>query len=92
MEEAERPAIDVRVEEGRPRVFRIAGASVHAALANTQDAVCAYLGDDFTDEDAFRAIRPHGPGVLVREEPRKTEADLWLSRPHEVTAFLQRWT
>lgn len=34
MEEAERPAIDVRVEEGRPRVFRIAGASVHAALAN----------------------------------------------------------
>lgn len=67
------------------------GDAVRAAMESSQEAVCAYLGDDFTDEDAFRAIRPHGLGVLVREEPRKTMADLWLSRPHEVTAFLERW-
>jgi trehalose-phosphatase len=67
------------------------GDAVRAAMESSQDAVCAYLGDDFTDEDAFRAIRPHGLGVLVREEPRKTLAELWLSRPHEVTAFLERW-
>jgi trehalose 6-phosphate phosphatase len=68
------------------------GDAVRTTLASSRDAVCAYLGDDFTDEDAFRAIRPHGLGVLVREQPRQTEAELWLSRPHEVTAFLQRWT
>lgn len=68
------------------------GDAVRAVLATCEDAVCAYLGDDLTDEDAFRAIRPHGPGVLVREQPRKTEADLWLSHPHELTAFLERWT
>ena len=68
------------------------GDAVRAAIATAgEDAACAYLGDDFTDEDAFRAIRPHGLGVLVREQPRKTDADLWLSRPHEVTTFLERW-
>jgi trehalose 6-phosphate phosphatase len=67
------------------------GDAVRAALESSPDAVCAYLGDDFTDEDAFRAIRSRGLGVLVREEPRKTLAELWLSRPHEVTAFLERW-
>jgi trehalose-phosphatase len=67
------------------------GDAVRSAMEASRDAVCAYLGDDFTDEDAFRAIRPHGLGVLVREEPRKTLAELWLSRPHEVTAFLERW-
>lgn len=68
------------------------GDAVRAALATAgEDAACAYLGDDFTDEDAFRAIRPRGLGVLVREQPRKTDADLWLARPHEVTTFLERW-
>ena len=67
------------------------GDAVRAVTESGRDAVCAYLGDDFTDEDAFRAIRPHGLGVLVREEPRKTMAELWLSRPHEITAFLERW-
>jgi trehalose 6-phosphate phosphatase len=67
------------------------GDAVRASIESSRDAVCAYLGDDVTDEDAFRAIRSHGLGVLVREEPRKTMADLWLSRPHEITAFLERW-
>jgi trehalose-phosphatase len=67
------------------------GDAVRSVLASSLDAACAYLGDDVTDEDAFRAIRPHGLGVLVRPEPRTTQARLWLSRPHEVTAFLARW-
>ena len=67
------------------------GDAVRAVLAAEEDAICAYLGDDFTDEDAFEAIRPHGVGVLVREAPRKSAADLWLSRPHGLTAFLERW-
>lgn len=55
------------------------------------EAVVAYLGDDLTDEDAFEAIRGRGLAVLVRGKHRSTRADLWLSRPHHLTAFLERW-
>ncbi|MBI5250194.1 MAG: trehalose-phosphatase [Desulfomonile tiedjei] len=55
------------------------------------NAVAAYLGDDLTDEDAFRAIKGHGVGVLVRSEFRPTAASLWLKPPHELLAFLQGW-
>ena len=51
----------------------------------------AYLGDDLTDEAAFQAIKGHGLGILVRREPRKTAADLWLQPPAELRAFLTRW-
>ena len=53
--------------------------------------VAAYLGDDLTDEDAFRAIRGRGVGVLVRREIRPTAADFQLEPPGEVLAFLARW-
>lgn len=66
--------------------------AVREALVDCKPgAACAYLGDDNTDEDAFRAIRPLGLPVLVRETHRRTEADLWLSHPRELTAFLERW-
>ena len=55
------------------------------------DAVVAYLGDDVTDEDAFKAIKGHGMGILVRAEYRPTAADLWLRPPEELSAFLARW-
>ena len=53
--------------------------------------VAAYLGDDLTDEDAFRAIRGRGTGILVRREFRPTAADFLLQPPEEVLAFLARW-
>src|SRR5437763_1264905 len=31
-----------------------------------------YLGDDFTDEDAFRALGDRGVSILIAEEPRET--------------------
>lgn len=55
------------------------------------ETVAAYLGDDLTDEDAFRAIRGRGVGILVREELRPTLADLLLKPPDEVLDFLARW-
>jgi trehalose 6-phosphate phosphatase len=67
------------------------GDAVRAALACAEGCVCAYLGDDFTDEDALRAIRPHGLGVLVGDEPRETEAHAWIRPPGEVIALLERW-
>lgn len=58
------------------------------------DAAVAYLGDDRTDEDAFRAMADRGDRalrVLVRTDRRETEADLWLRPPDEMLAFLGRW-
>jgi trehalose 6-phosphate phosphatase len=53
--------------------------------------VTAYMGDDATDEDAFRAIRSRGLGILVNSRLRRTEADLWLQPPDELLWFLHRW-
>jgi len=53
-------------------------------------AVPIYLGDDLTDEDAFRELRRHGIGVLVREEARPTLARYSLDSIQEVELFLQR--
>lgn len=53
--------------------------------------VCAYLGDDRTDEDAFQALEGRGLGVLVRPALRQTSADLWLVPPRELVAVLDRW-
>lgn len=51
----------------------------------------AYLGDDLTDEPAFRAVEGWGIRILVRREPRFTSADVWLRPPEELREFLKRW-
>jgi trehalose-phosphatase len=51
----------------------------------------AYLGDDLTDERAFRALGSRGLGVLVRPKHRRTVAQAWLRPPGELTDFLSRW-
>jgi len=67
------------------------GDAVGRVLAENPDAAAAYLGDDRTDEDAFRALAGRGLRVLVRPEFRETEADLHLTPPHELLDFLDRW-
>lgn len=79
------------------------GLELRAASKNKGDAVstilaevgagaaAAYLGDDQTDENAFRAIKGHGLAVLVRPEPRPTMADVWLRPPDELGYFLREW-
>lgn len=49
-----------------------------------------YLGDDLTDEDAFRAVRDRGIGILVAEEPRETAARYGLRDTGEVREVLER--
>ena len=52
-----------------------------------------FLGDDVTDEDAFRAVAGRGGiGVLVADEPRPTAAGYSLRDPDEVRQLLSRLT
>lgn len=68
------------------------GDAVSAILSESGKGVAAaYLGDDQTDENAFRAIKGRGLGVLVRPEPRPTLADVWLRPPEELASFLRHW-
>ncbi len=71
---------------------RTKGDAVSTVLRHLDGLVAAaYLGDDMTDEDGFRAIRGRGASVLVRDELRPTAADLWLKPPAELIAFLTSW-
>jgi trehalose-phosphatase len=77
------------------RVGRNKGGAVEAILAETERVgPVAYLGDDFSDEAAFRAVRKlgcNGLSALVRKEWRETAAEIWLQPPVELKVFLERW-
>jgi len=68
------------------------GDAVKTVLEEMEkETIVAYLGDDLTDEDAFKAIKGHGIGILVREKLRPTTADIWIKPPDELIAFLSDW-
>ena len=79
------------------------GVEIRLASANKGDAVrsllseldshvpVAYLGDDATDEDAFRVLNGRGLSVLVGTKHRFTAAQMWLRPPHELVQFLSDW-
>lgn len=47
-----------------------------------------YIGDDVTDEDAFRALAKGGIGIAVLDHPRPTAAHYALKDTDEVKRFL----
>lgn len=61
---------------------------------NAEDVAALYLGDDITDEDAFRALAGRGVGIIVGhpDNPevanRLTAADFVLESTGEVERFL----
>jgi trehalose-phosphatase len=68
------------------------GSVVQQVLGELGEAPClAYLGDDYTDEDAFDALESRGLRVLVRAKWRTTAADVWLRPPEGLREFLARW-
>jgi trehalose-phosphatase len=77
------------------RVGRDKGGAVEEILAESgRDAPVAYLGDDLTDESAFRAVNAHEGAhlsVLMRRIGRESAADIWLRPPAELREFLERW-
>ncbi|KAJ4712820.1 Trehalose 6-phosphate phosphatase [Melia azedarach] len=65
-------------------------------LSNSDDVLPIYIGDDKTDEDAFKVLREknRGYGILVSSVPKETKAFYSLRDPSEVKEFLTslvRW-
>jgi trehalose-phosphatase len=77
------------------RAGRDKGAAVKAILqesgAGKSKNPVAFLGDDFTDETAFAALKGHGLSVLVRQQRRESLADVWVRPPDQLRSFLERW-
>lgn len=59
---------------------------------NFDDVFPVYIGDDRTDEDAFKVLRERGQGlgILVSKIPKETNASYSLQEPSEVMTFLQK--
>jgi trehalose-phosphatase len=57
----------------------------------TDDLPVAYLGDDASDEDAFRVLNGRGLTVLVRPKKKFTSAQVWLRPPEDLITFLKDW-
>jgi alpha,alpha-trehalase len=80
------------VFEVRPRMEWDKGKAVLWLLSTLgldgQDVLPLYVGDDVTDEDAFRALAGRGLGVLVSEGRRISAARYALRDPDEVRRFL----
>ncbi|XP_020229914.1 probable trehalose-phosphate phosphatase J [Cajanus cajan] len=59
---------------------------------NSNDVFPIYIGDDRTDEDAFKVLRSRGQGIgiLVSRVPKETDASYTLQDPSEVEQFLRR--
>lgn len=57
----------------------------------SENTVAAYLGDDLTDEDAFRALPETALGILVSAEDRPTAASARITPPAELLNFLDGW-
>lgn len=77
------------------RAGRDKGGAVEAIVSEAgAGAPVAYLGDDLTDESAFRAVNALDGvhlSVLMRHSWRETEADVWLRPPEELRMFLTDW-
>ena len=78
--------------ELRPNVDWDKGTALLSLLqtlyADGDRVLPVYIGDDDTDEDAFRAIRDQGIAIVVGTEKRPTSAHYALHDPGEVAHFL----
>lgn len=85
-----------KVYEVRPAVDWDKGKAVKLLMKSygkggrKSGLVPIYIGDDLTDEDAFRAIKDYGKGIpiFVGETSQNTAADYFLESPFEVIKFL----
>ncbi len=80
------------VLEIRPKVDFHKGKAVREILKTfpSPGLLPIYLGDDQTDEDAFRVLKGHGISVFIGTGGLPSEADFFLQNPDEVQEFLFR--
>ncbi|KAM1014023.1 hypothetical protein ACFX13_044718 [Malus domestica] len=86
-----------KVLEIRPTIKWDKGKALEFLLeslgyANSNEVFPVYIGDDRTDEDAFKVLRDRGQGfgILVSKVPKETNASYTLQEPAEVKDFLRR--
>ncbi|KAF3329267.1 putative trehalose-phosphate phosphatase 6 [Carex littledalei] len=86
-----------KVLEIRPTIKWDKGKALEFLLeslgfADRSDVLPVYIGDDRTDEDAFKVLRDRGQGIgiLVSKHPKETKAAYSLKEPTEVMDFLTR--
>ena len=82
-----------KVLELRPKVDWDKGKAllhlVEALGLNEQsDVLPVYIGDDTTDEDAFRVLRENGVGILVSTKTKPTAARYTLDDPSQVCQMI----
>jgi trehalose 6-phosphate phosphatase len=82
------------VLEIRPNIDWDKGKAVEWVLASIASDLPAryfpvYIGDDRTDEDAFRVLRGRGLTVLVSSEKMETDAEYVVNNVKEVKEFLK---
>lgn len=82
-----------KVMEIKPAIEWHKGKAVELIKAqievNGEEDAVIYLGDDLTDEDAFRSIK-QGAGILVGSHGEPTAANYRLKDVGEVRQFLQK--
>ena len=80
------------VLEIQPNVYFHKGKAVTEILKTvpSQGLLPIYLGDDQTDEDAFRVLKGQGISVFIGPGTLPSEADYFLQDPDEVQEFLFR--
>jgi len=85
-----------KVWELRPPVRWNKGTMILWLLArrkaeSSKEVQPIYVGDDQTDEDAFKALKGKGIGIKINESlSEPTEASYFLNNPEEVSIFLKR--
>ena len=65
---------------------------VEALGLSWNDLSIIYIGDDVTDEYAFRAVRSRGTGILVSGDEKSSAADFQLSSVDEVRSLFEKIT